>query len=132
MARRQIAGVKVPKALGNTAKGVLANPLTRELLAATLVHAAAMLIESQSTKGSATRRMVSGLGDASKRAGKLGSTTIDQALDTLRDYWNKSRSDGAPAERQQERPRRPRQSKRSKRSGGADKSAVAKELPTIP
>jgi hypothetical protein len=134
-ARKQIAGVKVPKALGSTAKGMLANPLARELLAAALVHLAAMLIESQSVKASATRRLVSGLGDAGKRAGTFGSTTMGQALDTLRAYWSKPRSGDALAERQQARSKRSRirtkKSRARNRADGAGKSRETNKVPAV-
>jgi hypothetical protein len=134
-ARKQIAGAKVPKALGSTAKGMLVNPLARELLAAALVHLAAMLIESQSAKGSATRRLASGLGDAGKRAGTFGSTTMAQALDTLRVYWSKPGSGDVPVERQQARSKRPRirtkKSRARNRADGAGKAREANEVPAV-
>ncbi len=102
---KRIAGVKVPKTLRSTAKDMFANPIARELLAAALVHAAATIVQNQSAKGSTTRQMFSDLGDAGMEAGKLGSVTIGQAVDSMLGYWNRTRSGSEPVARRKKKPR---------------------------
>jgi hypothetical protein len=113
---KQIAGVKVPKTLRSTANDMFASPIARELLAAALVHAAATLVSTQSAKGSTTRRLASDLTDAGLQAGKLGSITIGQAVDTLLGYWSKTRSGShAAANELRERPRKSRKTSKGRK-----------------
>jgi hypothetical protein len=120
---KRIAGVKVPKTLRSTAKDMFANPIARDLLAAALVHAAATIVQNQSAKGSTTRQMFSDLGDAGMEAGKVGSMTIGQAVDSMLGYWNRTRSRGEPVARRQNK------LKASKASKASTKAAAQQKAP---
>jgi hypothetical protein len=65
---------------------MFANPLARELLAAALVHVAAMLVEGRSAGGPEARRFASDLKEAGLQAGKFSSSTIGQVVDMLLGY----------------------------------------------
>lgn len=138
--RQKSLAARVPNSLGNAAKGILDNPLARELVAAALVRVAAMLIENQSARGSVTRRVMSGLGNVGKRAGRLGGITMGQALDMLYTYWpepeEEEEADATERKttRAKKRPRKSpskanRRSERGRRGGGDD-SLAADEVAT--
>jgi hypothetical protein len=102
--RRQANGIAQKRNMGSAARLLLENPMARELLAAALIQIAAMLVESQSARGSTTRRVVGSLGDVGKLAGKFGGATMAQALDKLRAYWSNPESESEPRPQHARRP----------------------------
>jgi hypothetical protein len=105
---KRVLGVKVPKSMRKTGSAVLANPMTRAMLAEALVLVGAALVAKQSRRGSTARNLVEHPMAAAERIGNAGlnaasslgsaaggaSMTLGRAIEGLVNYI-RSADDGS-------------------------------------
>jgi hypothetical protein len=82
---KQFLGIRVPKAIRQIGREVIANPLGREVIAEALVNAAAALLRKQARRGSTARKVIEHpIRSGTDAAESIASTTSDTASTVAR------------------------------------------------
>lgn len=128
---KRVLGVKVPKSMRKTGSAVLANPMTRAMLAEALVLVGAALVAKQSRRGSTARNLVEHPMAAAERIGNAGlnaasslgsaaggaSVTLGRAIEGLVNYIRSSGDDDDSGERRVRKAKKRGGGKRRKTAG---------------